>query len=244
MIQDWVHSHLRLLWQVQRDRDHSAILGGALDLLDFAIMLLDAEGNVKFVNEQAEALLDAGEGLRRAGHSITATDFDNAVRLQAAIQYFNQCDGHPRSGEIGNLPVILLRRPSGRPLVAVLSHILTDPEGHGATAIYVLDPDVETRPLIDGLGRAFGLTAAEASLAHHLVEGLTIAEAACAMHIQTQTARAYLKQVFSKTNTHRQADLVRVILNSIVRLRAVAAPPSNGGGSFSHLGAKRAPVWG
>jgi DNA-binding CsgD family transcriptional regulator len=64
----------------------------------------------------------------------------------------------------------------------------------------------------------YRLTTTEASLVCHLVLGRTIAEAAEQMRIRTQTARAYLKQIFVKTNTHRQADLIRLILNSFAPL--------------------------
>jgi DNA-binding CsgD family transcriptional regulator len=37
------------------------------------------------------------------------------------------------------------------------------------------------------------------------------------MHVTEQTARSYLKQIFVKTETNRQAELVRLMLTSSVR---------------------------
>lgn len=238
----WVDSYLRLWWQAERDRGRASFLGKAFDLFDFTVILLDPDGNLLFANERAHSLLDAGEGLRRAGQSITATDFDNAVLLQTAIQYFNHKDDDIDTADPGSQSVMLLRRADARPLVATISRIPQGYNGSAATILHVLDPDTETRTLVDALCRAFGLTATEACLAHHLVEGLTVEEAAREMRIQRQTARAYLKQIFSKTDTHRQADLVRVLLNSVVRIKA--RRPLNGGNGSASLGARRSPAWG
>ena len=37
------------------------------------------------------------------------------------------------------------------------------------------------------------------------------------MHVKLETARTYLRSIFSKTGTNRQVDLVRLILVSLVR---------------------------
>ncbi|RJF93609.1 hypothetical protein D3876_04665 [Sphingomonas cavernae] len=245
-IHGWVDAHLRLVWQLKRDRGRADVLGRALDLFDFGTLLLDPAGNVIFANERATQLLDAGEGLRRAGQSVTATDFDNALRLQTTIQHLAHCEEPTAPSESERASVMLVRRSNARPLVAVLSRLPNTETRNGGphTALYVLDPDMDTQSLVTALCRAYGLTATEAGLAIRLVDGLRIEAAARDMHIQTQTARAYLKQIFAKTDTHRQADLVRVILSSIVRIRAAAMPPSNGGNGSSRLGAEGLPVWG
>lgn len=237
-IDAWVDAHLRLLWRSHRDRGRVGSLEHTLNLFDFTVIVLAADGNILFANEQAHALLDIGDGLRRAGHSITATDFDDAVRLQTAIQHLSHSDEQTKSTDTGVATVLLLRRANARPLVASLARMPPTARGSAATVLHVIDPDGETRPLVGELCRAFGLTPTEATLAHHLVEGLTIDGAAQAMRIQRQTARAYLKQVFVKTDTHRQADLVRVILNGIVPIKASLSLPANGGNGSARSGAK------
>ncbi|MBO9518519.1 MAG: hypothetical protein J7493_10675 [Porphyrobacter sp.] len=225
----WIEAHLRLLWQSRRDRGRADVMAQTLDLFDFGTFLLDPEGTIIFANDRASQLLDLGEGLRRAGQSVTATDFDNAVRLQSAIHHLSHHE-QGTSCEVDS-SLMLMHRTNARPLVAVLSRLAETEPGNGgaATVLYVLDPDIDTGPLAMALCRAYGLTATEAGLVIKLVGGLTIDAAARDMRIQTQTARAYLKQIFAKTDTHRQADLVRVILGGVIRIRASAAlPPQMG----------------
>jgi len=62
------------------------------------------------------------------------------------------------------------------------------------------------------LQQLYGLTPAEAVLATLLVQGRSLREAADERHVTIETVRSQLRQIFTKTDTSRQADLVRLIL--------------------------------
>src|SRR5262245_15045940 len=68
---------------------------------------------------------------------------------------------------------------------------------------------------IDLLRRHFDLTPAEARLALHLVAGETLRSAEAKLSITYETARSGLKNIFNKTGTCRQAELVVVILTAL-----------------------------
>lgn len=244
-ISGWVESHLRLFWHLNQDRNRVDALTQVLDLFDFGAFLLDTDGSIVFANLRAQQLLETGDGLRRVGHSLTATDFDNAVRLQTAIHHRSH-NGNASTSETDGASLILIHRSDARPLVAVVAPVADAVPGNGgaATAVYVLAPDVNAGPLATALCRAYGLTMAETGLVMRLLEGLTVDAASRDMRIQPQTARAYLKQIFAKTDTHRQTDLVRLILGGVIHIRPSKTPPSNGGNDSSHLRAGQAPVWG
>jgi DNA-binding CsgD family transcriptional regulator len=57
-------------------------------------------------------------------------------------------------------------------------------------------------------------------LAIKLANGLSLEEAAEAIGIRRNTARAHLRSIFSKTGVRRQTELVRIFLNSVVLLGA------------------------
>lgn len=90
--------------------------------------------------------------------------------------------------------------------------------GSESAALFLLDPERDVSRITKALCQAHELTLAETDLAIRLAVGATISDAAQAMRIQPQTARSYLKQIFSKTDIHRQADLVRRMHCSVVRL--------------------------
>jgi len=82
-------------------------------------------------------------------------------------------------------------------------------------AVCVLFVDPTQDRLVDEvlLRELYRLSPAEAGLARRLVIGDTLQEAARARGIGVSTARSYLEQIFQKTETSRQADLMRFLLS-------------------------------
>jgi DNA-binding CsgD family transcriptional regulator len=79
---------------------------------------------------------------------------------------------------------------------------------------------------IDRLRSHFRLTPAEARLVLHLVAGETLRSAAVKLSITYETARSSLKNIFKKTETCRQAELVLVVLTALPeRLEASVRVP-------------------
>jgi pimeloyl-ACP methyl ester carboxylesterase/DNA-binding CsgD family transcriptional regulator len=62
--------------------------------------------------------------------------------------------------------------------------------------------------------RNFGLTTAESRLAAKLLQGRRISDAAADLGMTASTARWHLRNIFSKTGTRRQADLLRLLTNA------------------------------
>lgn len=60
-----------------------------------------------------------------------------------------------------------------------------------------------------------GLTPAEARLASALLQGTSLDEAAAQLGVTRNTIRTQLRGLFIKTDTHRQSDLLRVLLRLV-----------------------------
>ena len=81
------------------------------------------------------------------------------------------------------------------------------------------EDDAEATPEWHRAGMAFlkdkfGLTPAQSRLVLRLVAGDTLRFSAAALGIGYETARTTLKSVFRKTGTHRQAELVTMIIHA------------------------------
>jgi DNA-binding CsgD family transcriptional regulator len=74
-------------------------------------------------------------------------------------------------------------------------------------------PDRASLPGVVRLRAEFGLTKAEARLALRLADGSSLASAAQAFNVKLTTIRSQLQQVFAKTGTCRQTELVAMILS-------------------------------
>ena len=86
-------------------------------------------------------------------------------------------------------------------------------------AIFVADPDARAERRPERLRQSYGLTRMEAEVASRLVGGMRPCEIRDDLGISIDTVRGHVKQLFAKTDTHRQADLVRVLLAGMADVR-------------------------
>jgi DNA-binding CsgD family transcriptional regulator len=89
-------------------------------------------------------------------------------------------------------------------------------------ALFIYDVDNNARISSTVLSNLYDVSPAEAKLAASLAMGSTLDAFAITHHKSINTVRVQLKQVFSKTGTHSQTDLLRLILNGPAMLQRVA----------------------
>ena len=100
-----------------------------------------------------------------------------------------------------------------------LSVLVSRPDEGERVLLFVTDPEMRPEVAPDLVRRLFGLTESESRLASAIASGDSIDGAAESMGVTVSTARTYLKQVFAKTGTSRQGDLVRMVLTSPALVR-------------------------
>jgi DNA-binding CsgD family transcriptional regulator len=189
-----------------------------LDGLPWGFVLLDAKQKPVFVNREAERILRMADGLRLDRRGLYADHPEDAQRLRCVL-----------AGAVAKVGDIVrpaadtqIRRPSGaRPLVLTVVPIgrcTRDGIGAGSVraAVHIVDPASRPVTTADRLRACFGLTPAEAVLAQALAAGRSLHEYADEARVTCETARWRLKQILAKTDTHRQAELVRLLLTSAV----------------------------
>ncbi|MBI1397448.1 MAG: hypothetical protein GC151_15860 [Betaproteobacteria bacterium] len=74
------------------------------------------------------------------------------------------------------------------------------------------EPESPFGPSKDALRAMFRLTPAEADLASALLQGATLEEHARAKRVTRNTVKSQLAHVLEKTGTHRQTDLLRLLM--------------------------------
>jgi DNA-binding CsgD family transcriptional regulator len=99
---------------------------------------------------------------------------------------------------------------ASRSMAGTPSGAASRPGRHGEAAPA---SDLASLPGTARLRAEFGLTKAEARLALRLAEGSSLASAAQAFNVKLTTIRSQLQQVFAKTGTSRQTELVAMILS-------------------------------
>jgi DNA-binding CsgD family transcriptional regulator len=184
----------------------------ALDALDTALVAVNGIGEVVLINQKAGEILQQKRGLILAGKKLAATysqntrDLDRLVMAAAAT-------GAGRGLHPGG--AVLVYGQAGPALqISILpfhsSHMLT--EVTPCALIFIVDPKARLTSRKGILSILFRLTPAECRLADCLLQGLELAGAAESMRITNNTARFMLKSIFRKTETHRQSELLRLLL--------------------------------
>jgi DNA-binding CsgD family transcriptional regulator len=115
--------------------------------------------------------------------------------------------------------VMRITRPSGKPayvlqLQPLLYEVVDCPAADDAVALMrIIDPAAAPSGHHDILQQLYCLSAAEMRLLERLLEGEKIKQAAYHLQISEHTARSELKSIFTKTGTHRQAQLMRLVMS-------------------------------
>ncbi len=188
----------------------------ALDHLSLSVIVVDPAARVLLTNKSGGALLSRNDGLSMsAGEICRASTTSESEKLHQLIQ---TAAGDAEENEQGSF-VVSLQRPSQKRAYSVLAIPIAAPgpeqaqeSGRPLVALYISDPENQPLPSAEAISRLFGLTRAEARIVHELVKGASMDEAAENAGVTVSTARTYLKQVFSKTDTKRQAELVKLVL--------------------------------
>lgn len=189
-----------------------ASAAGALDAyqsIGCASFLIDEVGRVVRYNQKAQDLI--GNGLELHRRELRAMHTPDNADLQALI------GSHCRGKLVGSpaTHTALVRRRDRRPLIirairldGLAASIFT----RGAILLLVSDPDDRGPPTTpETLARVFGLTETETVLALHLEQELPLSDVAGRMSISVETARTHLKRILTKTQTHRQQDLMMLL---------------------------------
>lgn len=184
-------------------------LAEALDSLQAAVFLLDRYGQILYASRRGEEILAEGDGLSAGLQGLEARRADESRAFQAEIKKTAQ--GLAPGG------LLALSRPSGKRAYQVLVTPIRLPSpGAGliaaTAAVFVTDPERLPELPQEGLRRVYGLTPAEARLAAKLATGASLYKAAEEIGIARETARNHLRRILAKTDTHRQAELVKLLL--------------------------------
>lgn len=218
---------LRLHARMSRSEGERAVYAGAVEQLQVATIILDEQGVMLSCNVAAQALLERGDYLAlKDGRPALATralqaEFDE---LLGAVRRDRGTGGEAQSVHAMRLPAAEGEQFLGLVVRSVAPAGAVSGRGTPSVALFISDPAHSAEPRGQVISRLFNLTRAEASLALHLAGGLSLDEAAAALGVSRNTARAHLRSVFAKTGVSRQAGLVRLILSSVATLGGAGEP--------------------
>jgi DNA-binding CsgD family transcriptional regulator len=196
-------------------------LAEILDRLPTGVMVFDACHTPLIVNRSARRILELRDGFAiergrpRLGNRREDAAFQALLARACAAAL---------GGQRGLSDVMQVSRPSGRRAFALMVAPLLDTppgsaEGEAVSVAFVTDPETGNATATEVLEGLYRLTHAEAELVRMLARGRSLEQVAAARSVTMNTVRSQLKQVFAKTDTKRQGELVRLVLTGVSSLQ-------------------------
>ncbi len=175
---------------------------GVLDLLREAVFVLADDARLIGANRAAGALLREGDGLALSASRVVASTAHATHALRSSVEH----------AALGKAARVQVPRAGRTPLTLWVEPHPEELAGAAAAVVFATDEAVRT-PRSVTLAAHYGLTPTEACVAQRLAGGADLERIAHELRITVNTVRGHLKQIFGKTRTHRQAELVCKLLS-------------------------------
>jgi CheY-like chemotaxis protein len=199
--------HQSLIDKAVREGDITlTALAAALDRLSVGIFVLDETGSVKLVNDAGRRLAAPGGPLIISGNGLRASMPRTSAALRTAFER--------TLGEIGAVETVAAQAIEGHTLLVQVSSAQIPGANVRHNIVMVVDPATRSEASPELLSAMFGCTPTEARLAAALVAGKKLEEIRKEFGVAQTTVVFHLQNLFQKTQTNRQADLVALLIRA------------------------------
>ncbi len=186
----------------------------AFDRFLVGVLIVDEKGGVRLMNKEAERIIGENDGISISGGVLKGAAAKQNAKLHQAIE---RAFEEEALDEIVSFP----RTSGGRPyLVLVPGQRFSADQRPDAVVLLVIDTEQRTKVSGDTLVQLYNLTPSETRVALMLIDGKRLDQIAEELDVAQTTVVFHLKNLFRKTETNRQADLVRVLLSVPLRTTA------------------------
>jgi DNA-binding CsgD family transcriptional regulator len=177
------------------------------------MFLVDAGGRIVHANAAAHATLADGSLLRATGGKFAAVDTQADRALHE--MFMNANGGDVAIGTKG-IAVPLIARDNERHVAHVLPLTSGTRRKAGTAysavaAVFVRKAALEMPHPLETIANTFKLTPAEMRVLMTIVEIGGVPEVAPVLGVSETTVKTHLQRIFAKTDTSRQADLVKLV---------------------------------
>jgi DNA-binding CsgD family transcriptional regulator/PAS domain-containing protein len=198
---------------IEQHKLEAAAFADVLDGIAAALTLVDPAGRIVQANAAALALLSEESVIRGTGGKLSAID-PEATRLLHDI-FMNAKSGDTAVGTTG-IAIPLSSRDGER----YVAHVLPLTSGarrqagvaySAVAAVFVRKATLELPHPLETIATTFKLTPAEMRVLMMIVQLGGVPEVAPVLGISEATVKTHLQRIFAKTETSRQADLVKLV---------------------------------
>lgn len=204
---------LQSQWRWQEADDLAHALLSQFDHDANPLILATADAEAIYRNPAAGHLLEAGAGLTLDGQRLIATSRADQRLLRETIARV-ACGGTAQGADAPAVLTLACESPMAPVVVVVRAagHVATSRTGvrRGLVMISVRGGHAGHDPAVCVFARQFELTAAQSRVSALVLEGQPLSRIAHSLNVSENTVRSHLKQIFQKTETHGQMELVHL----------------------------------
>ncbi|MDM0025299.1 helix-turn-helix transcriptional regulator [Variovorax saccharolyticus] len=213
LLLDHITLSLQSQWRWQEADDLAQALLSVSDHDTRPTLLVTADAEPVYRNRAASRLLDQGHGLCMDGLRLVSASPADRRLLQQTIERLARVDPADASAAPS---VLTLAGPPGLPAVVVVvraaGQVFARQAGarQGLVVVAVRGGNVSHDPARCEFARQYELTAAQAKVSALVFAGQSLATVSRTLNLSENTVRSHLKQIFQKTDTHGQMELVHL----------------------------------
>lgn len=192
----------------------------ALDLVDFGLILYGGDTVPLFINKLGQTICDDCDGLQfgKSGLTIRDRQAQNNYKNLLGQIFSAKIPSYAQAGGIVRVPRVSARKPYSI-MVVPLAPNKKNMQYNANAAVLIFEPHMKKNTTSDLFRSSYDLTASEARLALELTNGASLAEYSQQRDISINTARTQLRSIFRKTETSRQAELVSLLMRTVVGMK-------------------------
>lgn len=192
--------------RLKNDPIEGAPLPGLEDL-PLPVVIVTSGLEIVSMTGAARNILDGGFWLERRGSQLISQDESYYRRLKMIVkETLESKESRSLNPGPGN-------NPPGTVLLAPLpDNTVENGGGERSVAMFFNFEFEDINKIIPFLIEAHGLTSSEAGVVAHLIKGQSLEDISESRNLSIHTIRTHIKNVYAKTGTRRQSELVSLVL--------------------------------
>jgi DNA-binding CsgD family transcriptional regulator len=211
-------------------------LCATLDHFNAGFLAVFPDGKILHANRMAHQMMSEGWPIQSNNGVLQASGKKATALLLKSLRHVAETTkDSPRDDICLDICLANAASPKG---VAIATMKLLAGTTFNPVALFITNIRSRSDCALSAIAECFGLTRAETRTLHHFVEGGTVAEAAYALAVSENTVKTHLQNIFAKTRSSRQAQLMKLVNDLRPPLRQIPRANASSGNESAQVSSR------
>ena len=186
----------------------------ATEQINVAAIVVNEHQQAIFVNEAADRLLAKRREIRIRNGTVEMCNPVESAKFRALIM--EACDPINKITRDQPCVMVVKRTESAANLKLTVCPMdvpfLSTGAAKARAIIFISEEPSSAESAMEMLAKCYRLTPAEVRVLRGITEGRSLKEVATHLEVSVNTVHSQIKSIFAKTNTHRQSELMKLVM--------------------------------